>query len=238
MVIFHGSEDSLDIDAYQVIDKALSISEAKQITDVEKNINLNLITVKNGFVDWCYKGTVDECNNSIFYTYNLHKQEIENPVKGLVPREKSLKTLRTIRGLLSYFSRTEHRSIIKEALRSSDFAFKIKTLVSMDLHKIDDFRKNDIIEVYKFFAFQLAQTYALIKDNEEIFTKSDVKRKYPFLKPYIDREESDVSDLFHFYIKVLSFIDISTNVIEKKYCFFNFESDKIIDVNKECIKND
>lgn len=64
-IIKHGSENSLDVETYVIIPKPLSFTDAKKLCDSYKESNANLLTVTNGLVDWCYKGTVDECNNSI-----------------------------------------------------------------------------------------------------------------------------------------------------------------------------
>lgn len=235
MIIIHGSEDSLDVDAYRIIDKPLSISEAKKITDNDSFYNLNLITIENGVVNWCYKGTVDECNNSIIATFDLHEQEGQNPILHKLEREKGLKVIRTIRGLLSYFSRTEHRKIIKESLRSNDILFKLNTLESINLLDINDFKKNTNIEVYKFIAFQIAQTYSLIKDNEEIFTKNGVRKKYPLLTPYIDRTECSVEELSVLYFYFLSYLKNNVSKINDYSCKFSFEENKIILIDKETV---
>lgn len=38
-------------------------------------MNCNLVVVNDGILVDCFKGTVDELNNAILYTYGLHKQE-------------------------------------------------------------------------------------------------------------------------------------------------------------------
>ena len=124
-VIKHGSEDSLDTDAYIIIPEPLTIQEAKKLCDSYKDVNGNLLSVKDGVVNWCYKGTVDECNNSILATYALHKQISANPITAALPRSYALKMIRTVRGLLSYHSRTEKREEVKKALQSDDMLFKL-----------------------------------------------------------------------------------------------------------------
>jgi hypothetical protein len=165
--ITHGSENSLDHDIYVILDSPVNGKEAKDICRTYKEHNANLITIKNGIVDWCYKGTLDECNNSIISTYSLHEQSIENPITTPVKRLYGLKMLRTIRGILSYFSRTEHRKEVKKALRSDDLNFKISVLEQLCISETPDFVKAEKIEVYKFLAFQLGQTIALLRDNKE-----------------------------------------------------------------------
>lgn len=176
--INHGSEDSLDEDIYVIIPYPLnSTQECKELCETYLPKNANLITVDNGVVTWCYKGLIDECNNSIYYTYSLHKQDHANPIKILVSRRITEKIDRTIRGLLTYFSRTEHRLKIKEALRSTDTKLKLDVLNSIDLTTISNFNKKSSLEdIYKFLAFQIIQTYGLLQNPQvEIFTKSQAK---------------------------------------------------------------
>ena len=171
-VIFHGSENSLDRDAYVIVPEPMSIQDAKSLCEQYPALNANIITVDNGQVSWCYKGTVDECNNSILDTYKLHQQIHKNPVDRTMERDYATKFLRTIRGLLSYNSRTEHRAFVKSALRSNDLYEKLEVLKNIDLTEIKDFGKKDTnINAYKFFAFQLGQSRALLEDNVELFTK-------------------------------------------------------------------
>lgn len=190
-IIKHGSEDSLDIDAYIIIPEPLTMQEAKKLCDSYKDVNGNLLSVKDGVVNWCYKGTVDECNNSILATYGLHKQVAPNPITAALPRSYALKMIRTVRGLLSYHSRTEKREEVKKALQSADLDFKLDVLTSIDLRDVTDYQKSSLVETYKFFAFQLGQTLALLKDNVELFTKGDVAAHYPELRGYLQRKEGE-----------------------------------------------
>lgn len=71
----HGSEDSTDVDVVYVVDEIPSLSEAKAFCSPDdKKENRNLIVVKDGIVTDCYKGTVDEINNSLLNTYYKHEQ--------------------------------------------------------------------------------------------------------------------------------------------------------------------
>lgn len=206
-IIYHGSENSLDIDAYILVDEILNNQEAKKLCESFPNINANLLKIQNGMVEWSYKGTEDECNNSILSTYHLHLQDYQCPITQKVDRLYGLKMIRTIRGLLSYCSRTEYRKEVKQALQSEDFQFKIEILKKIQLSKIDDFQKVSKIEVYKFFAFQLGQTLALLEDNVELFTKNKVAEYYPELKEYLNRKETNGDDLEKFYHRFISFIE-------------------------------
>lgn len=218
--IIHGSENSLDVDAYVIIPEPIEFKEAKKLCDSYRLLNANLLVITDGVVSWCYKGTIDECNNSIMHTYSLHEQNIENPIVRIVNRSYALKLVRTVRGLLSYMSRTEYRECVKKALRSSSFDEKIRVLSSIDLEKIEDFEKTSLIETYKFLAFQLGQTLALLKDNVELFTKNATGEYYPQLNSYLQREGQSVKELAIFWNLVIGFIKDSYGQVEKHELFF------------------
>lgn len=234
-IIYHGSENSLDTDAYIIIPQPLSAAQSKALCESYTEINANLICVKDGCVVWSYKGVSDECNNSILSTYNLHQQHYKNPVQHKAQRQYALKMLRTIRGLLTYCTRTQYRVAVKKALQSASVEEKIKTLKSIDLRQISDFKKNSFIEVYKFLAFQMSQSLALLEDNEEIFTKNAAIAKYPVLKPYIDRVDCDVEQLSVFYEKFCIFLEKNIKKVEKQELYTtNFHGCvEVVDVQKE-----
>lgn len=235
-IIAHGSENSLDKDIFVIIEKPLNKKEAALLCKEYTEYNANLIVVDNGVVSWCYKGTPDECNNGILKTYALHKQEYENPIKYKLKRNHGLKLIRTLRGFLSYLSRTQYRGSVKEALVSSDLDKKINTLLSISLLDINDFQKTSIINGYKFFAFQLGQTLSLLEDNIELFTKNEVGNYYPQLKKYLNRESSTVNDLNDFYSSFLN--KIHKNYIKKDdgvYEINIFGDKSTVDIKNEII---
>lgn len=235
--IIHGSENSLDIDAYILVDKKYENQPAKELCNQFKELNANLIQVENGKVVWCYKGTVDECNNSILETYHLHEQEIENPITQKVERNYGLKMLRTIRGLLSYCSRTQWREQVKKALQSGNLEQKIEVLKMLDLRQIENFDKNTKIEAYKFLAFQMGQTLALLQDNVELFTKNKVAQYYPELIDYLNRRESSADNLYHFWNRFVGFVDNNYQKVEHHELFVvNFHGKKqVLDCKKEVV---
>lgn len=205
MIIRHGSENSLDEDVYVIIENALNNQESKILCESYKLFNANLITIKDSQVSWCYKGTIDECNNSILATYHLHKQYYPNPITKRMDRDLDLKIDRTIRGLLSIVSRTQHRIKVKEALKSDCRDFKIKVLDNIFFNEIKDFNKKNTLEnIYKFIAFQIGQTLALIEDGVELFTKNQVGNYYPRLQDFMDRKsETDPYVLDHYLSSLL-----------------------------------
>ncbi len=233
--ITHGSENSLDKDVYVVIPQSLPMKEAKKLCDSFKEINANLITIENGKVNWVYKGTVDECNNSILATYNLHKQDVDCPVTQKAERAYAQKMLRTIRGLLSYVSRTELRETIKAALVTSNLDEKVAALKQINLNEIADFGKSPVIETYKFYAFQMGQTLALLEDNIELFTKNSVAQYYPELSDYLARKEASPEKLQQFLERLTSFVEKNYKKVDDKQLYFTtFHGKKeVVDVRKE-----
>lgn len=219
-VIKHGSENSLDEDIYVVIPQPVSFKEAKTICDSYKPKNANVLVITDGIVTWNFKGTIDECNNSILHTYSLHQQSYPLPITRPVKRLYGLKMLRTIRGILSYCSRTEHREQVKKALKNTYVFDKIQALSKIDITKISDYEKTSIIETYKFFAFQLGQTLALLEHNKELFTKNSVADFYPDLTPALQRMESDPAILQKYLDRFVSICQKETKHVDKQPTLF------------------
>lgn len=72
----YGSSDSTDIDIAYIVDKLPSLNECKIFCSSDKNENRNLITIDDGIISNCYKGTKDELNNAIkihiLYIIRIH----------------------------------------------------------------------------------------------------------------------------------------------------------------------
>lgn len=212
--IRHGSQDSLDTDVYLVLEEPiLVLQRCKEVCESFPDINANLVVIEHGEVVWCYKGTVDEVNNSIYYTYSLHTENVEPcPIFKAVNRNIELKVERTIRGILSYMSRTSLRTEIKTALKSKDLGVKIKALKLIDLPSIESFgKKGTNIEVYKFLCFQLVQVCMLYLGNE-VYTKQDVRNLFPSLASIIDREEDSEAP-----VKLQTLLNAFISKVEKDY---------------------
>jgi len=203
----HGSADSTDIDTYYVIDEVPEFSEAKKICDSIEGENANLIAIKNGVVVQCYKGTIDEVNNSLYETYDLHKQNYPLLVMHPVIRDKYLKYIRAIRGILSHLSRSQYRQEVKAALQGT-WEQRLNTLQNIDLTTIsfDGINKHiSGLDTIKVIAFQIGQSLGLMEDVE-LYTKKDIAEKYSLLKSYLYREGKDLSDLnemLHIFINKL-----------------------------------
>ena len=203
----HGSEDSTDIDVHYVFDEMPSYQECKKFCVADKSENRNIITIKNGIVTGCYKGTVDEINNALIETYPLHKQEYPLLVEHKVERDKTLKYIRAVRIILSYLSHTIYRKQIKSALKGT-WKERINTLEEIDLTKIDFDslgKHNNKLDVLKIIAFQIGQCWGLMDDVEH-YTKYTIAQDYPYLKRYLYRKETEVTGLnidLHMFVEDL-----------------------------------
>jgi hypothetical protein len=167
----------------------------------DREMNCNLAIIKNHVIDKVYKGTEDECNNSLYFTYDNFVQKHPNQILTLIDRDIELKLLRTLRVLLSFLSRTKFRPEVKKALKG-DANLKIETLKSIDLslltHK-DLGKRNVSWEDYlKTMTFQLAQTRALL-DTVELYTKEDIISYYPQLEWHITRDNRADSSILEFF---------------------------------------
>ncbi|HEY1195322.1 hypothetical protein [Flavobacterium sp.] len=195
-----GSENSLDLDLVFFIEEMpetilekLSLSKelSQSITSFfpEKEINANLAVQRNGHLVEVYKGTTDELNNALFYTYKNHHQKFENQITKLLVRDIDLKFLRSIRMILSFLSKTEHRILIKNALKG-DLNEKILALEKIDLNQIASFGKNtNHLDILKSIAFQLGQAISL-HEGKELYTKNEIANAFPDLRKYLFREEN------------------------------------------------
>ena len=192
----HGSHDSTDIDVHYVVEEQPSFQEAKAFCDEDKTENRNVITIRNGIVTDCYKGTPDEINNALIDTYDHHKQEFPLLIEYRVKRDKQLKYIRATRVILSFLSRSQYRPAVKQALVTS-WTGRLNILASLQLTDIDftTLNKNlKEVDILKVIAFQIGQTVGLL-DGFELYTKMDISAVYEELKPYLYRETTDVTVL-------------------------------------------
>lgn len=227
----HGSEDSIDVDVYYVFDKMPSFKECQDFCS-DKEENRNIITIQDGIVVDCYKGTPDEINNGLYYTYDLHQQIAPMPIKRLVERDVLIKSVRVVRCLLSHLSRTRHRETVKMALGSPDWQMKIFTLGIINLSEIDDFGKNGTkLDVLKVFAFQLGQILGL-HEGVELYTKSAVAKRYPSLEDFLYRRPSDINILQQYVYKFLDIIGSYHIQVTDNITYFE-DFDKRIDLKTE-----
>ena len=228
-----GSEDSTDYDVL------VSVEEISENIDVsaklckyyneelskiypDKPLNCNIgVFDKNQLVK-CFKGTVDELNNVIYYTYSNHKQQFENPIKFPIERDIFLKVTRVSRFLLSFYSRTSLRSEIKEALRSG-LKDRTNVLNKIDFTTMLEFpgKKESTKDIYKSIAFQFGQTFSLIDGFEsESYTKNSIIKNYPDLLNLIKRGNVTKDDLNTLNTYLNRFISLCNDILEREVDYF------------------
>ena len=223
-----GSEDSKDYDIMVFVDEIGTKQESHErvaefdrklsLMFPDKPLNSNLAIIKYGVVTEVFKGTVDEVNNMLYLTYNLHEQKYPLKITRLIERDVDLKILRTARVLLSFLSRTEHRPKVKKALKS-DLIEKLKVLADIDLTKILDLGSRNVKweDYLKTMSFQLGQTLALMV-GKELYTKNEIFQTFPELKTMLLREDVDLFNLEvlknKFITDTLEHLPLMTNLIE------------------------
>lgn len=223
-----GSEDSTDYDVLiqvdnipQDIDKAHNICKyyndvlSKILTDKELNCNLGVF--KDGHLVNVFKGTVDELNNVIFYTYDNHKQFFPNPISTLVERDIDEKILRVARFIITFYSRTELRPLIKAALRG-DLRQKLEVLKKIDFSTMVSFpgKKEKIEDIYKVLAFQFGQVFSLIDGHEsDSYTKNGIIKNYSNLSNLLKRGDLSDKDMQVLNLYLKRFINLVEERIEK-----------------------
>ncbi len=175
------------------------------IFELKKPMNCNLAVIDCSTIKEVYKGTVDECNNSLMDTYILHENGMVN-IRARMERDVQIKALRTARVLLSFLSRTEYRPQIKKALRG-DLNEKLEVLKEIDFSTITELGKRniDFKDYVKTMAFQLGQTNCLMANGVELYTKESIFGVYHFLKPHLMREDNP--DLSMLELMKLSYIE-------------------------------
>ena len=199
-----GSGDSLDVDIMVILNEVPPTRDTCKIMCLEYDrlfslhedesepvSNHNLCTVKNGMVDWVYKGTIDEVNNSMLDTFELHNQyDYGNVITKRMERDPFLKAVRGLRIILSFFSRGVRRKEVKAALKGGiDDKIKCLEMITPLIPHYDLNKKGTTkIEAYKTIAFQIGQIYGLYTDLE-LYTKQDIGKVFPTLAPYLRREE-------------------------------------------------
>lgn len=231
----HGSANSLDLDVIYVLKQRPSAHNAKLFCSASAEENRNVVTVKNGTVDWCYKGSIDEVNNALLETYHHHPQQSDLCIKQRVKRDLARKGFRLLRGLLGYHSRTEHRTLVKAALRSGILQEKLDALRTvMLIHPSADLGKTSKTEFSKFCAFQYAQFFGL-NDGIEIYTKDDAARHYPMFSDALQRNCVNVDDaLLQFtktFIELLSrYTKTQTgNCVRVRDTWFDLRKEEYVD---------
>lgn len=194
-----GSEDSKDVDIMMFVCKIGNVAESKAKIEkyaaelqplYDRKVNINFAVVNDGIVTDVFKGTPDEVNNSLFYTCKLHDQKYPMPVTQWVWRDPMLKSLRVMRILLSFISRTSHRNDVKRALAGTA-KDKYTLLWYINFNEIMDLGDKNIslVDFRKAVAFQLGQAY-LLNNDIEVYTKASLIGFIPALAPFLNREDT------------------------------------------------
>jgi hypothetical protein len=225
-----GSENSTDIDVVFFIEEIPSkISKSadlcKEFSNLyatiyreKRTINSNLAVLNNGILVDVFKGTTDELNNALFYTYLLHDQEYGNSLSRLLKRDVNLKYLRCARMILSFLSRTKYRNNVKLALKGS-IETKLDVLKLINLTSLIDFGKtiNDV-EVKKSIAFQIGQTL-LLNEGIEVYTKNDISMHMNKLEHYLMRiEPTD-------FLVLQTYLTYFSNSLEERIPNMNYKTE-------------
>lgn len=218
-----GSSDSTDFDVMIKVDEMPNVESCRILCEkydkhfqniiTNKEVNSNLCVVKDGVVAEVYKGTADEVNNVLYYTYDLHEQQCPIFVKMPVKRDIIVKVNRSVRSILSHLTRTQYRPLIKQALRGP-LSERIAALRAVDFSTIDDLSKNNsnILDYRKVVAFQVGQCLGLFA-RIELYTKSAIAGQYPTLEPFLYRK--DISNTLLGCI-VSDFLDAVENNIDNR----------------------
>lgn len=203
-----GSENSTDYDVMVFVDsmpqnidighqwcKGFNDDLSHILTD--KPLNSNFGIVVDGQVTEVFKGTPDEVNNALYYTYEHHTQYTHNLITHTVDRDIELKLMRVYRCILSFFSRSHLRTTVKMALKSDIFK-KYSTLGLIDFVEITEFphKKESLQDIYKVIVFQYGQLFSLLDGYEEdSYTKNGIIKNYPELEPMLNRRVLGMEDL-------------------------------------------
>ncbi len=203
----HGSEDSVDKDVIYVFDALPALSDCKSFCDGNGDENGNIIVVKDGIVASAFKGSIDEVNNALFYTYSLHSQEFPLIIERTVKRDIVLKDIKVLRKILSSFSRTQFRTLIKNALRS-DWKTRISVLKAIDYYAIDfsGIPRTNKEDLLKALAFQIGQAIAL-HEGRELYTKRDISEYFPKLRDYLYRRPAPIDTIVQYIYKLAEILE-------------------------------
>lgn len=233
---YFGSEDSTDIDV--LVDHADAsgtevdlqlIPIVKQCIKKSASWDINIIRIKDGFVSHSIpsKGSPDAVNNSLFATYKLHRQSFELPIKGNLPRNNLLALVKCIRMILTQFKKCSNRQYYESKIRPAikeNFYKWINILIEIDWAMFTFNDEADKINAFKKIAFNIGQTISLLK-GIEIYTKSSLKNQHPLLSQFIDRTNTNNSEIICSYATQLHDLLITYPI--------NIVNDNVIECNGE-----
>jgi hypothetical protein len=218
-----GSENSQDYDVAVEVDFIpKNINEAHDICKrfnielsailPDKELNCNLITIKDNTIVDCFKGTSEELVNCIYYTYDNHKQFFPNPILNPIDRDINEKVLRVARFIITFYSRTDLRKMIKMSLRGN-LVMKLLCLKEIDFVKMTEFtdKKEKDEDIYKVLSFQFGQLNSLFDGfDSDSYTKNGIIKNYPDLANLLNRgsvSEIDLETLNKYLFKFINYIE-------------------------------
>ncbi len=199
-----GSETSLDCDLLVLVKEKTKPHESSKLcakfkeeltgkieTKKELNVNLGILGAE-GTMAWVYKGSPDETNNGIIDTYMHHEklQQHKCFIRERVKRDIGLKIIRALRIILSMFTRTDKRVVVKKALDTNTVGCRLAVLREIKVEEIKFKNPSDTLEnIYKIVAFQIGQTLGLVLESKEFYSKVAIAKQYPELSMFLAREK-------------------------------------------------
>ncbi|POR24869.1 hypothetical protein BWK58_07505 [Flavobacterium columnare] len=203
----YGSSDSTDTDVVIVIPKNEMPAAQEQrknfVLDLKNTYefdwNATLAVIENGvMIDTIYtKSWIDSLNNALLKTYCHHSQVYPLLINHKIKRNKVLAIYKAVRTVLTMLTRTSYRSEIRPILKGiHDFNLKVEVLKKIDFENIETFNQKNTsdADVWKIIAFYVGQNNALIKEDEEIYTKADLIVKFPEMFPFVYRQNISIAD--------------------------------------------
>ncbi|MFD2603474.1 hypothetical protein [Flavobacterium suzhouense] len=198
---FFGSKDSLDIDVMINHPQASGIERDKElINDIKQKYpsttdwNINIITIDNGVVTNTIpsKGNPDGVNNSLYETYNLHKQKYPFPLLNKVERDCNTAIEKCLSYIFTFYKNTECKNLYKYIPKEikngkAEISIRLEHLKNIDLTHLPYLEDIKNKNAFKSLAFNIGQTISLI-NGIEIYTKSDLVYYHINLSSFIKRE--------------------------------------------------
>ena len=178
-----------------------------------KELNCNLGRFEDGKLIQVFKGTTDELNNVLYWTFKNHNQFFKNPIEQTVERDIDEKILRVSRFIITFYSKTHLRTQIKSALRGN-IQEKLEVLKLIDFKTMTEFpqKKERKCDIYKVLAFQFGQVFSLIDGFEkDSYTKRNIAKNYPDLNNLLIRghvTDSDLETLNHYLKRFIDLIEV------------------------------
>ena len=218
---------------YRWVAEAEKYLKDKYYSTEDRPINGTLVKVENGIIIKALKGTLDETNNSIFYSYSQHVQLFSSFITKPVKRNIPTALQRALRGILSTFCRKNKvvyhgktrkgktliirlRQHVKKVLREGNLGERLECLKSLSFYNFeDDYDINHLVNIrnhLKIAASQMAQKIAL-HHGFELYCKKEYSERFPDLKSLLYRESDLLSEITLEKYR-LQFIDIMEGYIE------------------------